>query len=388
MSVVVVAPDSFKGSASAQDAAQAIAEGWREVRPDDELILLPQADGGEGTLAAVRSAHPGAVLHEVQDMTGPDGRPCAASWLEIPSTNGSTRSAIVEMAQVSGITLLQTLDPVGCTSQGLGELLKSVLDAGVTSLYVGVGGSATSDGGAGMLTGLGAHLAYASSSDPAIKHVERLLDLVGIDLANIPKSPGTVTLLVDSMVPLLGPGGAAATYGPQKGASSQQVEVINEALGVFAEVLGGDPSIPGSGAGGGVGFALATVWNASYVSGARFLAKLTGLTDAVRRADIVVTGEGRFDQTSLTGKAVGSLLQEVEGTGCRPAVVAGSIAFDELGDSLPGLWVSDLSEMAGSLTAARENAEHWLRRAGANAAYSLLGAAGTQRGPVARGIKL
>lgn len=374
MSVVVVAPDSFKGSVTAQEAAKAIAAGWREVRPADELVLLPQADGGEGTLEAVHSVRVDAVLHEIGGVTGPDGKPRVASWLEIPPTGLHARSAIVEMAQTSGITLLDVLDPLGSTSQGLGDVLKNVLEAGVTSVYIGVGGSATSDGGAGMVLGLGARLEYSSTNSWPVSHVEHLRDLVGIEVSGLPKRPEKITLLVDSLIPLLGPNGAAATYGPQKGASQEQVAVIEQALGAIAVALGGDPSVPGSGAGGGVGFALAALWGASYESGARHLAEMTGLTTAVRSADIMVTGEGRFDKTSLTGKVVGTLLQEVAGTKCRPAVIAGSIAIDELGGYPLEVWTADLSEMAGSAAAAQGDAVLWLRRAGANAARSMLGA--------------
>ncbi|HEY9497934.1 MAG TPA: glycerate kinase, partial [Terrimesophilobacter sp.] len=147
---VIIAPDSFKGSATARDAAAAIGRGWAEVRPHDRLTLLPQADGGEGTLDAVAAAIPGAVLHEVGPVVGPDGRPTTGAWLELPG-----RVAVVELAQCSGLPLMKALDPLGATTRGLGQVIHHALDAGMTSLVIGLGGSASTDGGAGALAALG-----------------------------------------------------------------------------------------------------------------------------------------------------------------------------------------------------------------------------------------
>lgn len=354
---VVIAPDSFKGSLGARDVATALARGWRTIRPDDHVTILPQADGGEGTLDAIAAAVPAAVLHDIGLVTGPDGRPTPGSWLELPG-----RVGVVELAQCSGLPLLRDRDPLGATTRGLGEVIKHAVVCGIDSLVVGLGGSASTDGGAGALCALGMEL-----SD--VRGV--ILDDGGgalSTLASISTSrfiappPGGVTLLADVTAPLLGDGGAAAIFGPQKGADAETIHVLEAGLTRWASLLGGDPDAPGSGAAGGTAFGFAAAWEASIESGARMLHQLTGLTDALQNADIVLTGEGRFDATSTTGKAVGELLTLAAEHGVRAGVIAGQVAAST------DVWTCSLSDLAASADAAMNDPVSYLERAGVEAA--------------------
>jgi glycerate kinase len=354
---VVIAPDSFKGSLPAREVAEAIAGGWRSVRGDDELLLLPQADGGEGTLDAVEAAVPGAVRHSVGAVTGPDGRPTAGEWLELPGG-----VAVVELAQSSGLPLMEVLDPLGATTRGLGEVIRSALDSGARSLVIGLGGSASTDGAAGALAALGLELIdeqdeFISDGGGALT---RIVDVRRAGLAAAP--PDGVTLLTDVTAPLLGPTGAAAVFAPQKGATPQQVAQLDAALAHFARLLGGDPQAPGTGAAGGAGYGFSAVWGARIESGADYLARLSGLTGTISRADVMLTGEGRFDEQSLTGKVVGQLLQAAARADVRAGVIAGQVSAQ------CDAWTASLTELAGSVDEAIAHPAAWLRAAGAQAA--------------------
>jgi len=330
---VVVAPDSFKGSISARDAAAAIADGWNSVRPGDDLVLLPQADGGEGTLDAFAAAVPGAVLHTVPRATGPDGRPVDATWLELPDG-----TAVVELAQSSGIALMASLDAVGATTRGLGEVIAAALDAGARAVLLGLGSSASTDGAAGAL---------------AVLHGRR-------------PPTGGVTLLTDVTAPLLGPNGAAAVFAPQKGATSADVDVLEERMRTWAARFpDADPFLPGTGAAGGTAFGFVAAWGARIEPGAPAVADLTGLTSALMNADVLITGEGRFDATSLTGKVVGHAFHAAQAaTVARVVVIAGEVTLEP--PSLAGVSTASLSlsTLAGGARAALADPSTWLRRAG------------------------
>jgi len=336
---VVISPDSFKGSITAGDAAAAIAAGWRAVRPIDEVVLLPQADGGEGTLDAVADAIPDAVLRPVVGVTGPDGAPVDAAWLELPDG-----TAVIELARSSGLALMRPLNALAATTRGLGEVIAAALDAGARDLVIGLGGSASTDGGAGALEALGDR-----------------------------RPPGTVTLLTDVTAPLLGPDGAAAVFGPQKGATPADVEVLERRMRDWAaRYRGADPDTPGAGAAGGTAFGFLAAWGARIVPGAAAIADLTGLTAALPDADVLVTGEGRFDATSLTGKVVGHALRAAQDAGvARVVVIAGQVAIDV--PPLAGATRASvsLSDLAGSTDAALADPDRWLRRAGEVAAAQL-----------------
>ncbi|CAN5502226.1 glycerate kinase [soil metagenome] len=358
---VVIAPDSFKGSMDAMDVASAIAEGWRTLRPDDELTLLPQADGGEGTLAAIASAVPGAVLRSAGDVTGPAGHPTPGHWLQLPDG-----TAVVELAQSSGLPLLSTLDPLGATTRGLGEVIAAALDSGATALVLALGGSASTDGGAGALTALGLRLLDGDDRPVGVGGAE-LARITRIDRTGLRPAPaGGVRLLSDVTSPLLGPTGAAVVFGPQKGADAQDVRTLDAALGQFAGLLDGGAATAtaGAGAAGGTGYGFLAAWAAEIESGAEAIASLTGLAAAVASADVVITGEGRYDATSRSGKVVGAALELVPHE--RLVIIAGQVAETPP----PGVRVWDLSELAGSPAAAIADPARWARAAGVAAAHA------------------
>ena len=369
---IVIAPDSFKGTLDAASAASAIGGGWRAVRPLDEVLLLPQADGGEGTLSAIASAVPDARLMDVGPVTGPDGRPVEGHWLWLRDG-----TAVVELALTSGLPLMAALDPLGATTRGLGEVIAAALDAGATSLVIALGGSASTDGGAGALRALGLEL-FDQTGSPLPDGGGALARLSRIDESRLRPSPaGGVRLLSDVTAPLLGPTGAAAVFGPQKGATPAEVALLDGALARFADVVartprgthGADPaeSAAGAGAAGGTGYGFLAVWGAEIDAGSAAIATLTGLDAAAASADVVLTGEGRFDATSLTGKVVGNALQLATRPDARRGVIAGSFASAPPG----GVWSASLIDLAGSQDAAIDDPARWLYAAGIAAAHEL-----------------
>jgi glycerate kinase len=379
---VVVAPDSFKGSLDAASAASAIGSGWRAVHPGDEVLLLPQADGGEGTLSAITSAVPAARLMDVGPVTGPDGRPVEGHWLRLPDG-----TAVVELALSSGLPLMAAPDPLGASTRGLGEVIVAALDADATSLVIALGGSASTDAGTGALRALGLELFDAAGS-PVPDGGGALARLARVDTTRLRAAPaGGVRLLSDVTAPLLGSSGAAAVFGPQKGASPEQVLTLDAALARFAEVVGSTSpggasagsdnasfaesglqlDVPGSGAAGGTGYGFLVTWGAEIEAGSMAIATLTGLVAAAASADVVLTGEGRFDATSLSGKVVGNALSLATPPDARRGVIAGSFA------SAPpaGVWTASLVELAGSRDAAIDDPARWLYAAGIAAAREL-----------------
>lgn len=352
---VLIAPDSFKGSVAAGAAAAAIADGWRAARDHDRLFLVPLADGGEGTVDAVATARPDGVLHEVPGLTGPDGRPVTGHWLQLGEA-----TAVIEMAEVSGLPLMQRLDPLGATTAGLGELIGAALDAGMTEIIVGAGGSATTDGGAGALAALGLGLLDDAGRPvpPGGGGLTKLARITGSA-----RRPGKLIMLSDVDAPLLGTRGAAAVFGPQKGADPDQIEMLDTGLARFADLLGGERDAPGMGAAGGLGYGLSAGLGAQIVPGAPYLAGLAGLESACEQADLVITGEGRFDETSLGGKVVGHVLGVAEAYRTDVLIVAGQVAH-----RLPGVRALSLTELAGSSAAALADPVRWLRVAGTRAA--------------------
>jgi glycerate 2-kinase len=367
---VVIAPDSFKGTVAAPAAAAAIARGWGQLRPHDRLDLRPQADGGEGTLDAIAGALPAAVYHPVGPVTGPDGRAVEAGWLELPDG-----SAVVELAQCSGITLLDEPDPLGATTRGLGELISRLPTRTLPAIIIALGGSASTDGGTGALAALG--LGLLDSSGAVLPDGGGSLDaLVTIDRSALRALP-RITLLTDVRSPLLGPTGAARVFAPQKGASPTEVMLLERGLARLADRLGAEPSAPGMGAAGGTAFGFAAVYGAAVASGAAHVSALTGLDHALLHADLLITGEGRFDSQSMTGKVTGTALAAAEAAGAGRAVIAGSVELSA------DVWAASLSEMAGSAAAAMQNAEHWLEQAGRRAAAQLPAGLSGPRAPSA-----
>lgn len=319
---VIIAPDKFKGSLPADAVAEALAAGIARTTVAD-IDLVPMADGGDGTVdAALRSGFT-ASRHTV---TGPTGEPVEA----VIALHEGT--AVIELAAASGLVLLpsRSLAPMTATSRGTGELIAAALDAGSTRIVLGLGGSACTDGGAGLLAALGVRLldergGLLPDGGAALAGLAEV-DLSGLD-PRLGDTEVVVALDVDN--PLLGSTGAAATFAPQKGADPSQVRQLDEALAHFAAslaaVLGGPvndaASAPGAGAAGGVGFAAIAILDAVPQTGLELVADLVGLAERVRSADLVITGEGSLDQQSLSGKTPVGVARIARGAGV-PRVVA------------------------------------------------------------------
>ena len=366
---VVVAPDSFKGSIGAVDAAAAIARGWLRERPDDRVVFLPQADGGEGTLDVIAAAVPDAVHHNTGDVTGPDGRPRPGAWLELPGGVG-----VVELAQASGLPLMAGPDALGASTRGLGEVIRHAMEHAIASLVIGLGGSASTDGGAGALAALGLELLDSRNSRLA-DGGGALARLDRIERARLLPPPAAgVALLADVTAPLLGPSGAARVFGPQKGAGLDEVAALEAGLARLATLLGGEPEQAGAGAAGGTAYGFAAAWGASIESGARRIQELTGLDLALRDADVVLTGEGRLDATSLAGKVVGELLATAKGR-VPVGIIAGQVASGPDRAHLQA-WTCSLADLAGSARAALGHPVRHLEEAGAAAARHFANIAG------------
>lgn len=353
MARIVIAPDSFKGSAAAEVASAALARGWMGVRPGDELVQLPMADGGEGSVDAFAAAFPTAKRMRLI-VTGPDDRPVDGEWLLLPDGTG-----VVELALASGITLLDPLLPFDAHTLGFGQLIAAALDHGVDRLLLAIGGSSSTDGGAGALTALGGRLLDVEGGAVAPGN-RGLAHVATVDLTGVRALPvGGAAVLSDVTNPLLGPTGAAAVFGPQKGARPGDIDELEANLARFAALVGVDPSTPGAGAAGGAGFGL-LAWGASLAPGSSAVGDALGLPAAAASADLVITGEGRFDEQSAAGKVPSYLLS----LGRPTALVAGLIeaSTDAFADAV------SLTGLAGSGDAARANAERWLVEAGATLA--------------------
>jgi glycerate kinase len=364
---VVVAPDSFKGSIGARGAAEALAGGWLSARPGDRLTRLPLADGGEGTLEVLAAAAGGCRWHPAQ-VTGPAGRPVVACWLELP---GQTH--VIELARASGLPLLTAARPLRADTAGTGELIGRALDAGARRILITLGGSASTDGGTGALAALGARFLDAAGRDLP-PGGGALASLAAADLTGLRPAPrGEVTCLTDVRAPLLGAAGAAAVFGPQKGADAAQIALLEAGLRRLAAVLGGEPGAAGAGAAGGAAYGFAAAWGAAITPGAAELCRLAGLDRALDEADLVITGEGSYDLTSADGKVPGAVFAAADQAGVPAALVAGVIAADPPPTVLRSV---ALAGLAGGQAAALADPERWLRLAGRTLALDLGMAAG------------
>lgn len=333
---ILVAPDAFKGSVDARTAATSIAAGLSDALGDRLIVrLLPLADGGEGTLDALL-AHEGATERHIT-TTDALGRPRAARWAAL-----ADGVALVEAAQANGLPLVQDvpLRPLAAGSEGVGTILRDALDSGASRILLTVGGSASTDGGAGILRALGARLLDADGLDlppggGALERLERL------DLTELhPRArEATWRIACDVDNPLTGPNGAAAVFGPQKGASPDEVARLDAGLANWAAALEAATGIridrmPGTGAAGGIPAALHAVVGAELVTGADLVADALELDDALASADLVITGEGALDGQSLRGKVVGSLAARARRAGVQVVVIAGAVRLSrtELAD--------------------------------------------------------
>ncbi len=338
---IVIAPDSFKGSLDAIDVARAIASGVLRVWPDAECVLVPMADGGEGTLDAVLSA--GGERRQV-DVRGASGALLAAGFGIVE--RGSMPVAIIEAAQVVGITEPAGMAvPVGArATQGIGELIRHALDFGVRDFLVGLGGSSTNDGGAGLLAGLGMRL-FGDGERELAPNPEALEQLRRIDVSALdPRlAESRITIMSDVNNPLTGPRGATAIFGPQKGVTPDLAGRYDGAIAGFARLaeaaLGRSASEnPGAGAAGGLGFALQLI-GGEFRSGAEVIADLLRLDDALAGADWLITGEGRSDLQTLLGKTPQVVARRAAKQGVPATLLSGGIdraALPALADTFAG----------------------------------------------------
>ena len=366
MTRVVLAPDSFKGTITAADAASALARGWTAVDPAAEFVHRPMADGGEGTVAAFEAAVPGARRMPVT-VEGPAGADVDAFWLLLPPTvDAPTGTAVVDLGSTSGIELLDELRPWDADTTGLGQAIAAALDHGVSRLVVGIGSSASTDGGTGMLAALGARFLDAAGA-PVARGARGLHDIATVDLSALRPAP-EVRVLTDVTNPLVGPRGAAAVFGPQKGLrAAADIALVDDGLARLAALLGLDAALPGSGAAGGTGGAL-VAWGAVLAPGAAEVAELIGLSDAIADADVVITGEGSYDGQSGDGKVPSFLASLAAASGARAMLAAGRITEDS--DTSMFAASASLTVLAGSADAALAEPARWLHDAGAALAHA------------------
>jgi glycerate kinase len=324
---IVIAPDSFKESASAPAVAAALARGVRRAVPDAEIDLVPMADGGEGTVEALVAATGGRSVEVT--VTAPLGEPVRATY----GLLGDGQTAVIEMAAASGLPLVpqDRRNPLIATTFGTGELVRHALDQGARRIILGIGGSATNDSGAGMAQALGVSL-----RDAAGRELERggaaLARLASVDMGGRDLRLKECEILVacDVTNPLCGPRGASRVYGPQKGATPAMVEELDAALrhcaGVLREQLGVDVlDLPGAGAAGGLGAGLVAFAGGQLRRGVEIVAEACGLAERVRGADLVLTGEGRLDQQSVHGKTPVGVAAVAAAQGVPVIAIAGSL---------------------------------------------------------------
>lgn len=346
---IVIAPQAFKGTLSAGRAAEAMAEAALSVFPGADVASCPVADGGDGTLDALVEATGGAY-HTVQ-TTGPLGEPCTARWGSL----GDGRTAVVETAQACGLALLppDVRDPLGATTHGVGAVLRAALDAGLRRVILGIGGSATNDGGAGLAASLGVRLLRADGEAISIGGAG-LRELDRIDASGLDARLREAELVIASDVTnvLCGPAGAAATFGPQKGASPEDVATLDRALGRMAEAarrdLGVDVSgISGGGAAGGMGAGLVAFLGARIAWGADIVAEAVGLDARLDGAALAVTGEGRLDWQTAYHKAPAVVANRASARGI-PVLGAGG----SLGPGWRKLYAEGFTALAGMASGA------------------------------------
>jgi glycerate 2-kinase len=323
---IVIAPDSFKESLSAPDAAAAIARGVLAACPHADIVEIPMADGGEGTVAAVLAATGG--LWRSTDVTDALGARASAAWGWLADD-----TAVIEMAAAAGLEQVppERRDALRATSRGVGELIRAALDAGARRIILGLGGSATNDAGAGMLSALGLRILDARDH-PVADGGAGLAQAARIDTSGLDPRLADVRVEVASDVdnPLCGPHGASAVFGPQKGATPDQVQQLDAALAHFADLcartLGRDErDRPGAGAAGGLGFAAHAFLNAAFRPGVEVVAELGKLAQAMQGAALAFTGEGRMDEQTLHGKTPAGVARIASHAGVPVVALAGSL---------------------------------------------------------------
>jgi glycerate kinase len=368
----VLAPDKFKGSLTAAEVAEALAAGMVDVLPHLETITLPVADGGDGTVAAALSAGFDKII---VNAVGPTGEPVQAPY----ALHGDR--AVVELAAVVGLSMLPSgrLDPLASHTYGLGLVIADAIRRGATTIVLGLGGSASTDGGAAMVQALGARLLDSRGRDLS-PGGGRLAGLARLDLEPLRAALGGVTIIVASDVdnPLLGPNGAAAVFGPQKGAGPEELERLEQGLQqwstIVSEATGRDDAVrAGAGAAGGTGFAALALLNAEIRPGIELILDLIDFDRRVIGADLVVTGEGSLDEQSLAGKAPVGVARAAAGAGVRVVAVAGRLQLSAAQLREAGIAAAyPLTDLEPDLNRCIANASPLLRRMGAQIAKDWL----------------
>ena len=327
---IVIASDSYKGSLDSSQANEAMRKGVLRVFEDAEIKCIPIADGGEGTVDAVMTCCGGSYCYET--VTGPDGREVIARYGILPD-----KSAVIEMAAASGLPLVQDVTPdtvMNSTTYGTGQLIASALDKGCRKIYIGIGGSATNDGGIGMLQALG--VSFLDADNREVGFGGKYLDKIArIDISNLDSRIRETELVVMSDVtnPLCGENGAAVVYGPQKGATEEEIAILDKGLAQFAELichmnLPDIRNLPGAGAAGGLGGGLVSFLGAEIRPGIKAILEIADFEKSVQWADLILSGEGRIDGQSANGKVV-SGIAEIAGKYNVPVIaICGSVEKD------------------------------------------------------------
>lgn len=326
---LVIAPDSFKEALLAREAGEAIARGIRRVRGDAVIDVMPMADGGEGTVDALVAATGGTLRHV--RVTGPLGEPVEATWGTLGDDTGT---AVIEMSSASGLALVppDQRNPMKTTTLGTGQLIRAALDTGASDILLGIGGSATNDGGTGAAQAIGVGFLDDCERPLPDGLTGGLLPRIArIDLSGCDSRLNNTTIKVACDVdnPLCGPNGAATVYGPQKGASPEQVEQLDRNLSHLADLIQRDldkqvRDVPGAGAAGGLGAGLIAFFNAELQAGIRLVMNALAFEQRIADADLVITGEGRLDRQSVMGKVIAGVGQACRSAGVPVVAIVGA----------------------------------------------------------------
>ncbi|MEZ0480976.1 glycerate kinase [Planococcus sp. SSTMD024] len=348
---IVVAPDSFKGSITAKEAARAMAEGILDEAPDSEVIELPSADGGEGTMANLVAATNGRIV--THQVSGPLGKPVAASY----GVLGNAKTCVIEIAEASGLTLLSETErnPERASTEGTGELIRHALDAGFRDFIIGLGGSATNDGGTGILRALGMKFLDASGKSlPAGGGA--LAGLCTIDRNSFDSRIRECRFVIASDVdnPLVGPNGASHVFGPQKGATDEMARNLDQQLSHYADIVEQETGMPlhdfpGAGAAGGAGGAFLAFFPAVMKRGIDVVLEASGFVEHVQSSDLILTGEGKSDQQTLSGKAAFGIAQLAAARG-KPVILLSGVIDPESRRNLERFFEEVHSVAGGAIT--------------------------------------
>ena len=341
---IVIAPDSFKESLSAMAVATCIENGFSQIFPDCEFIKIPLADGGEGTVDVLVDALKGE--RQKQDVLGPISGNVNAVWALL--NDGQSKTALIEIAAASGLDLItpEQRNPLLATSFGTGQTILQALDLGAEKIVLGLGGSASNDGGAGILQALGGQLLNAQGNELPVGGAA-LADLAAIDLSKLDKRCAAVEFIVacDVSNPLTGDNGASSIFGPQKGASPEMVELLDRALSHFADIAAQTTNIkqhksPGFGAAGGAPLGLSLAFNIQIQAGIDIVLDLLKVDNALQGADLVITGEGQMDNQTLNGKTPFGIAKRAQARGIPVIAIAGSLGaeVEALYDTIGGIF--------------------------------------------------